>query len=245
MDKILEVKNLTKLYRNGRGIKNISFTVYRGDVFGFLGPNGAGKTTVMKAVTNLCHPSEGEILLFGKDLKNNFVSCMSNVGSLIENAVAYEYLSASDNLKLVARYYKDVDKERQDVVLELVGLSKYKSEKVANYSTGMRQRLGLAMAILSKPELIILDESTNGLDIEGMHDIRNIIQRLVKEEGITFFISSHLVHEIELICNRIGIINNGELIREGLVKELITNEESMEDFFIKQVRNTGGYDNEQ
>ena len=244
MDKILEVKNLTKLYRNGRGIKDISFTVYRGDVFGFLGPNGAGKTTVMKAITNLIHHEQGEVLLFGLDLNKNFVTCMSKVGTLIENAVAYEYLSAADNLKLVARYYKDVDQERIEQVLELVGLEKYKKEKVANFSTGMKQRLGLAMAIIAKPELIILDEPTNGLDIEGMHDIRTIIQRLAKEEEITFFISSHLAHEIELICNRIGIINNGELIVEGTVKELLADGESMEDFFIKQVRNEGGVVNE-
>lgn len=240
MDKILEVKNLTKLYRNDRGIKNISFTVYRGDVFGFLGPNGAGKTTVMKTITNLCHPDQGEIFLFGQDLNNHFVSSMAKVGSLIENAAAYEYLSASDNLKLVARFYKNVNEKRQDETLELVGLTKYKREKVATYSTGMKQRLGLAMAILHNPELIILDEPTNGLDIEGMHDIRNTIQQLAKEKGITFFISSHLVHEIELICNRIGIINNGEIIQEGLVQDLLVGEQSMEEFFIKQVRNEGG-----
>ncbi len=244
MDKILEVKNLTKLYRNGRGIKDINFTVYRGDVFGFLGPNGAGKTTVMKAITNLIHPEQGEVLLFGLDLNKNFVACMSKVGSLIENAVAYEYLTATNNLKLVARYYKDVDQERLDKVLELVGLEKYKNEKVANFSTGMKQRLGLAMAILAKPELIILDEPTNGLDIEGMHDIRTIIQQLANEEAITFFISSHLAHEVELICNRIGIVNNGQLIIEGSVKELLTDGESMEDFFIRQVRDKGGVVNE-
>ncbi len=242
MDKILEVRNLTKLYRNGRGVKNVNFTVYRGDVFGFLGPNGAGKTTVMKAITNLCHPDQGEILLFEMDLKNNYVPCMTKVGSLIENAVAYEYLSAADNLKLVARYFNDIDEKRQDEVLELVGLTKYKEDKVASFSTGMKQRLGLAMAILSKPELIILDEPTNGLDIEGTHDIRNIIQKLAKEEEVTFLISSHLAHEIELICNRIGIINNGELIQEGLVEELLSDGESMEDFFLKQVRNKGGAD---
>lgn len=237
MDKILEVKNLTKLYKNNRGIKNISFDIFKGDIFGFLGPNGAGKTTVMKTITGLCKPDEGEIKIFGFNVGHQFEKAMQKVGSIIETACAYEYMTAHKNLELAGRYYGDVTEERIEKALELFGLGKYKNEKVRNYSLGMKQRLGLATAVLSRPEFVILDEPTNGLDVEGMIDVRNIIARLAREEGITFFISSHLIHEVELICNRIGIINNGELLREGLVAELLDSGDiSLEDFFVKQIK---------
>lgn len=237
MDKILEVKNLTKLYKNNRGIKNISFDIFKGDIFGFLGPNGAGKTTVMKTITGLCKPDEGEIKIFGFNVGHQFEKAMQKVGSIIETACAYEYMTAHKNLELAGRYYGDATEERIEKALELFGLGKYKNEKVCNYSLGMKQRLGLASAVLSRPEFVILDEPTNGLDVEGMIDVRNIIARLAREEGITFFISSHLIHEVELICNRIGIINNGELLREGLVAELLDSGDiSLEDFFVKQIK---------
>lgn len=247
MEKILEVRNLTKIYKNKRGIKNISFDICKGDIFGFLGPNGAGKTTVMKIITGLCKPDQGEVKIFGFNVFDQFEEAMQKVGGIIETASAYEYMSAYKNLELASRYYRDVTKARIEEMLELVGLSKYKNEKVGNYSLGMKQRLGLASAILSKPELVILDEPTNGLDVEGMVDIRNTITRLAQEQETTFFISSHLIHEVELICNRIGIINHGELLKEGLVAELLNGQDiSLEDFFIKQLRegNKGGIENE-
>jgi len=237
MEKILEVKGLTKLYKNKRGIRNLSFDIYQGDVFGFLGPNGAGKTTAMKTITGLCRADEGEVRIFGYVLDNNFAKAMQKVGCLIETPDTYEYMSAYKNLQLAARFYPDLGKTRIDEVLDLVGLTKYKHEKTSNYSLGMKQRLGLANAIISQPELVFLDEPTNGLDVEGMIDVRNTISRLAREEQTTFFISSHLIHEIELVCNRIGIINNGEMIQEGLVTELLQGENnSLEEFFVKQVR---------
>lgn len=237
MEKILEVSNLTKLYKNNRGIKNIGFDIFKGDIFGFLGPNGAGKTTVMKIVTGLCKPDQGEVKIFGFNLFDQFEKAMQKVGGIIENSCAYEYMSAYKNLKLAGRYYRDVTSARIEEVLELVGLNNFKNEKVYNYSLGMKQRLGLASAMLSKPELIILDEPTNGLDVEGMIDIRNTIIKLAREQEVTFFISSHLIHEVDLICNRIGILNNGELLKEGLVAELLDGQDiSLEDFFIKQLR---------
>ena len=236
MENVLEVKSLSKLYHNKRGIKDINFDVFKGDIFGFLGPNGAGKTTLIKIIVGLSKADQGTVKIFGYDNSLQFEKAMQKVGSIIETADAYEYMSPYKNLLLASRFYKDVPKARIDEVIELVGLSQYKNEKVKNFSLGMKQRLGLAAAILAKPELVVLDEPTNGLDVEGMIDIRNIIKRLAKEDQITFFISSHLIHEMELICNRVAIINNGLLIKEGHVAELLSKEHSsLEDFFVEQI----------
>lgn len=240
MEKVLEVKGLTKLYKNNRGIKDINFEVYRGDIFGFLGPNGAGKTTTIKIITGLCRADQGEVKIFNFDIVNEFEKAMQKVGCIIETAEAYDYLSAYKNLMLLSRFYPDVKVSRIDEVLEIVGLKAYKNEKVGSFSLGMKQRLGLASAILSNPELVILDEPTNGLDIEGMVDIRNIITRMASEQKVTFFISSHLIHEMELTCSRVGIIYDGELVKTGFVKELLESYQSLEDFFMKQVREGRG-----
>lgn len=241
MDKVLEVRNLTKVYKNNRGVKNISFDILKGDIFGFLGPNGAGKTTVMKVIAGLCRIDSGAVRVFGHDIQYNFVKAMAKVGCVIETADCYGYLSAYKNLELAARFYIDIPKARIDEVLEIVGLSQFKHEKAADFSSGMKQRLAIASAILSRPEFVILDEPTNGLDVEGMVDIRNTIKRLARENNITFFISSHLIHEIELTCSRIGIINNGELIKEGVVTEILSgNYTTLEDYFINQVREKRG-----
>lgn len=236
MEKVLEVKELTKLYRNDRGIRDISFDVYKGDIFGFLGPNGAGKTTTMKTITGLCRADSGNVNIFGHDAFESFEAAMSKVGCIIETPEAYEYMSAYKNLELSLRFYKDIGKSRIDEVLEMVGLEKYKHEKVAGYSLGMKQRLGLASAILSKPELVILDEPANGLDIEGTVDIRNTIISLAKEQKVTFFISSHMIHEMEITCSRIGIIDGGRLVETGEVSELLKSHKSLEDFFIRRIR---------
>lgn len=241
MEKILEVKDLTKLYKNGRGIKEISFDIIKGDIFGFLGPNGAGKTTVMKIITGLSKAEKGSVKIFGHAIDVANEKAMEKVGSLIETAEAYEYMSAYQNLELAARFYKNVDRARIDEVLEDVGLSAVKKEKVTGFSLGMKQRLGLAMAILSQPEFVILDEPVNGLDIEGMVDMRNTILNLAQKKLITFFISSHLIHEIELICNRIGIIINGVLIKEGKVDQLVDGQyRSLEDYYLGQLKEERG-----
>ena len=241
MGKVLEVKGLSKIYKNGRGVRNISFDVEKGDVFGFLGPNGAGKTTVMKVITGLSAAQQGEVKIFGFNIKDQFAKAMAKVGCLIETADAYEYMSAYKNLELAARFYPGLKKTRIEEVLENVGLSRFRKEKVGGFSLGMKQRLGLAQAILSEPEFVILDEPVNGLDIEGMVDIRNTIINLAREKQTTFFISSHLIHEIELVCNRIGIIINGELIKEGRVTELLTDKyKSLEDYYIGQLRGGRG-----
>lgn len=237
MEKVVEVKNLEKVYSNQRGVREINFDIYKGEIFGFLGPNGAGKTTVMKTMVGLCKADKGEVRFFGHPLFTNFKQAMEQVGCMIETADAFEYLSGYDNLKLAARFYSGLPKSRIDEVLELVGLAPYKQEKVAGYSLGMKQRLGLASAILSYPQFVILDEPANGLDVEGMVQIRELITHMAKEMGVTFMVSSHLIHEISLVCNRIAIIQNGRLIQEGRLDELIRDpEQTLEDYFLEQVR---------
>lgn len=244
MESVLEVKNLTKLYKNGRGIKDISFSIYQGDVYGFLGPNGAGKTTLMKTITGLCHADNGEVQILGFNTADQFEKAMFAVGSIIENPAFYLYLSAWRNLEMIARFYKAIDKDRINEALKLVGLANYKSAPVHQYSTGMRQRLAIAAAILNEPKMVILDEPTNGLDIEGMADIRKLILRMAREQKTTFFVSSHLAHEMELMCNRVGMINNGKMIAEGLVSDFVQTHTSLEDSFIQHIkdnrRNTAG-----
>jgi len=236
LEKILEVKEVTKKYKNGRGVENISFDINKGDIYGFLGPNGAGKTTLMKIITGLSKADKGEIKIFGYNLTNDFEKAMEKVGAMVEDAVVYEYMSAYNNLKLAARFYPNVNKKDIEGILELVGLSEFKEEKVSDFSLGMKQRLSLASALLASPEFVILDEPTNGLDIEGVVEIRNTIKNLAKSKKISFIVSSHQIHEIELICNRVGIIYNGKLIREGQVSDILNNnQESLEDFFIRQL----------
>jgi len=240
MDKVLEVKGLTKTYKNNRGVRDISFDIYKGDIYGFLGPNGAGKTTVMKTIVGLCKAQQGEINIFGFNIKNDFEKAMSKVGCIIETAASYEYISAYNNLRIASRFYPGIDGSRIDEVLEIVNLSPYKKDKVGSFSLGMKQRLGIASAILSRPEFVILDEPMNGLDIEGMADVRNMIIRMAREQQITFFVSSHLAHEMELTCNRVGILNNGLLIKEGTLVDILANHASLEEFFINQARNNRG-----
>lgn len=237
MEKILEVEGLTKLYSNGRGVTDISFNVYRGDIFGFLGPNGAGKTTVMKSLTGLNRFKIGKVTILGHDLKNEFVSALSNVGAIIETADTYEYMSAYNNLKIASRFYNNIGEKDINEILEVVKLSEFKNEKVSKFSLGMKQRVALALALLSKPELVILDEPTNGLDIEGTVEMRNLIIELAKEKNITFFISSHLVHEIELMCNRVAIIHKGRLINEGEdINKVREDFHSLEEFYMHEIK---------
>lgn len=241
METVLKVDGLTKLYNNGRGVRDISFEVYKGDVFGFLGPNGAGKTTVMKAITGLNAFKSGRVEILGFDVKTQFESALGKVGAIIETADLYEYMSAYNNLKIASRFYKNIEKYSIDEILDIVQLTEFKNEKVSKFSLGMKQRLALALALISKPELVILDEPTNGLDIEGTVAMRNLIIELSTTKGITFFVSSHLVHEIELMCNKVAIINNGQLINNGEnIKSIKEKYASLEDFYMAEVKSTGG-----
>ncbi|MFD0695577.1 ABC transporter ATP-binding protein [Paenibacillus sp. GCM10027628] len=240
MNPVVEIKQLTKIFGNLRGIHEVNMTVQQGDIYGFFGPNGAGKTTVMKIMTGLSRAQQGEVKLFGYNVSTHYEQAMAKVGVLIETAEAYSYMSGRRNLELAARFYPGIGKKRVDEVLEIVDLTPYQHEKVTGYSLGMKQRLGLAAAMLSKPELLILDEPTNGLDIEGMVHIREIIMRLAREENITFLISSHLIHEMELMCNRMGILHQGRLVREGLVADLVKGSATLEEAYLREIKEVRG-----
>lgn len=220
MEILLEVNKLSKRFRNGRGIQEVSFALRRGDVYGMFGPNGAGKTTVMKLIAGLLTPDSGTIRLFGHDPHTRFAQAVSRVGMLIETAEAYDYMSAYQNLRQAARLYPCLPAARIDEVLELVGLELYKWEKVKGFSLGMKQRLGIASALLSRPELLILDEPTNGLDLEGMVEMRELMRRLAASENIAILLSSHMLGEMEQLCSRVGILHQGSLVREGAAGEL-------------------------
>ena len=239
MEKVIEIKNLTKIYKNGRGIKDINLDINRGEIFGFLGPNGAGKTTAMKIMTGLIRQDSGEVKLFGTNISQDFEKVMKKVTCIIETAEAYPYLTAYENLRQVSRYYKDIDDKRIDKVLEVVGLNKFKNEKPKRFSLGMKQRLGIAAAILPKPQLIILDEPLNGLDVEGMIDVRNIIKKLAEDEQTTFFISSHLIHDVELTCNRIGVLFDGKILSVDYTENILNNYASLENYFVSEVERYG------
>ncbi|MBN2010881.1 ABC transporter ATP-binding protein [candidate division KSB1 bacterium] len=196
-------------------------TVERGDVFGFLGPNGAGKSTTIRMIVGLIRPTEGHIKIFGQSLKAQRVNILSRIGALVEKPSFYRYLPAWTNLYIHAKMLGGNAVDTIDDVLKLVDLSDRASSKVKTYSQGMKQRLGIAQALLGKPEFIILDEPTTGLDPQGMIDIRLLIKRL-SSEGITVMLSSHLLHEVEQICNRMAIINHGKLIVQGDVRTLLS-----------------------
>ena len=235
MEKIIEISNLTKRFKNGRGIKGINLDIYKGDIFGFLGPNGAGKTTAMKIMTGLAKADSGEVKINGYSITENFEKAMAKVGCIIETSESYPYLTAYENLKQFSRYYEDVDDKRIDEVLAQTGILKYKNENSRKFSLGMKQRLGIAAAILGRPEVLILDEPLNGLDVEGMIEMRNIIKNLAENEKTTFFISSHLIHDVELTCTRIGVLHDGVMLNVDTTKNILNNYASLENFFVSEV----------
>ena len=221
-EKIIEVKGLTKNYKKLTAVDNLDLNVYRGDVFGFLGPNGAGKSTTIRMLLTLIKPTSGSIKIFGKPLHSNRIEILKKIGAIVEKPDFYLYMSAYKNLEILGKISgADVSKDNLMRVLELVGLEKRYSSKVKTYSHGMKQRLGLAQALLHNPELIILDEPTTGLDPQGMKEIRDLIIHLSKEEKKTIFLSSHILREVELIATRMIIINKGKTRVEGTVDELL------------------------
>lgn len=239
MEKVIEINNLSKVYNNGRGITDINLEINRGDIFGFLGPNGAGKTTAMKVMTGLIKPDSGDVKILGYSVLEQFEKAMAKVGCIIETAESYQYLTAYENLKQFSRYYKNVDDKRIEEVLELTGIQRFKNEKTRRFSLGMKQRLGIAAAIISRPEVVILDEPLNGLDVEGMIDMRNLIKKLSEEEKTTFFISSHLIHDVELTCTKIGVLYNGKMLNVDTTKNILNNYASLENYFISEVERNG------
>lgn len=232
---VLKINNLCKTYRNGRGIKGITFQVQEGDIYGLLGPNGSGKTTTMKIITGLSRADEGDVQIFGHSVENDGEKSLEQVGCLIEAPALYEYLSAEQNLANAAAYYEDIKAPRIEDILKQTGLLKYQNDKVKDFSLGMKQRLGLALALLANPKLVILDEPANGLDIEGMVAIREIILEQAKSKGITFLISSHLAHELELICNKVAIMKDGSLLKAAAMEEVLEQSGTLENYFLETV----------
>jgi ABC-2 type transport system ATP-binding protein len=223
---IIKVQHLAKNFGSFQAVKDVSFTVNKGDVFGFLGPNGAGKSTTIRCMLSLIKADNGQIQLFGKDLQKHRNEILSKVGSIIEKPDFYRYLSAEKNLAIFARISgKDVSKREIAEMLDFVGLNGRNRDKVGGFSHGMKQRLGIAQTLLHQPDLIVLDEPTTGLDPQGIVEIRNLILRLKSEQNKTVILSSHQLSEIELISNRMVIINKGQSIIEGDVKELLNAQE--------------------
>ena len=234
---ILELDNLTKLYKNGRGAEDISFALAPGEVLGLLGPNGSGKTTTMKAIAGLVQITRGSARICGIDVAQRHEDAMKHTGCLIESPALYEHMTAYQNLKLAARFYKTVDNARIDEVLRLVEMEKYRKDKVASFSLGMRQRVGMALALLSAPDLLILDEPANGLDIEGMIYVREVV-RSAAERGAAVLISSHLAHEIQQCATKAAIIYGGRLLCVEDMETILAYTPSLEDYFLAQVAKT-------
>jgi ABC-type multidrug transport system ATPase subunit len=221
-EKIIEVNHLAKKFGAFDALKDVSFTVNKGDVFGFLGPNGAGKSTTIRCMLSLITPGSGDILLFGKSMAKHRSEILKRVGCIIEKPDFYRYLSAERNLEIFARISgTDSTKKEIYAMLDFVGLNGREKDKVSGFSHGMKQRLGIAQTLLHNPDLIILDEPTTGLDPQGIIDIRNLILKLKSEHNKTVLLSSHQLSEIEIIANRMVIINHGETVIEGEVAQLL------------------------
>lgn len=223
---VLDCKNLYKKFGKKEIIKNVSTTLESGDILGLIGPNGAGKTTMIKLMLGLQRMDKGTVTINGYDIKKEFEKAIEKVGAIVENPDLYMYLSGYKNLELIANLYKEVDKKKIDEVVKLVGLEARIHDKVSKYSLGMRQRLGIAQAILHKPNILILDEPTNGLDPEGMKELRELLQKLAREEGMAVLISSHNLAELDSFCTKVCIIKNGEVIETKDIKELKDEAES-------------------
>jgi len=225
----LELANLSKTYgrRNGgvRAVRDVSLSVAKGEVYGFLGPNGAGKSTTIRMLIGLIAPTSGQARLLGTDLRSDS-SVLRRVGSLVDGGAFYPFLSGRRNLEVLARTHGS-GSERIDSLLEQVGLSSDARRKVKGYSTGMRQRLGVAAALLNDPEIVILDEPVNGLDAAGIQEMRAMIRSLSVDRGKTVFLSSHLLHEVQQVCDRVAIISKGEIVREATIADLLRQDEGL------------------
>ncbi|AOM81812.1 ABC transporter ATP-binding protein [Salisediminibacterium beveridgei] len=217
----LTVSNLSKTIGKTPIIKNISFDLYPGEVFGFLGPNGSGKTTTIRMIVGLIRPTKGTVAISGYNVQKQFVKAMRNIGSIVENPEMYEYLSGWENLKQFQRMVKGITEERMHDVVTLVGMTNRIHDPVGTYSLGMRQRLGIAQALLNRPKVLILDEPANGLDPKGIREMREFIRRLAEEEGLSVLVSSHLLSEIQQMCDRVAIISKGEVLAVDSVAHLL------------------------
>ncbi|MCA0147485.1 ABC transporter ATP-binding protein [Rossellomorea vietnamensis] len=235
MKTVVQLQGVSKVIKGKTIIDQLTFDVYEGEVFGFLGPNGAGKTTTIRMIVGLMNISKGDVLISGKSIKKDFEGAIKDVGAIVENPELYKFMSGYQNLKHFARMQKGITDERMKEVIELVGLTDRINDKVKTYSLGMRQRLGLAQCLLHKPKLLILDEPTNGLDPAGIREIRAYIRKLAEEEGMAVIVSSHLLSEMEMMCDRIGIIQSGKLVDVQQVRDFVEGSEQVYHFEIEEV----------
>lgn len=230
---IVSLRNLTKRIGRHTIIDDLTFDVPQGEIFGFLGPNGAGKTTTIRMMVGLMSITKGEVIIKGKNIKTEFEQAISHVGAIVENPEMYKFLSGYHNLVHYARMVPGVPKERIDEVVSLVKLENRIHDKVKKYSLGMRQRLGVAQALLHRPDLLILDEPTNGLDPAGIRELRDYLRYLTRVEGITVIVSSHLLSEMELMCDRVAILQQGKLVDVKKVEEFIGSGDEVQTYRIE------------
>jgi ABC-2 type transport system ATP-binding protein len=233
IEPIISLSNVTKRIGRNTIIDNLTFDVPQGEIFGFLGPNGAGKTTTIRMIVGLMSITKGQILIKGKNIKTEFEQAIRHVGAIVESPEMYKYLSGYHNLVHYARMVPGVTKERIDEVISLVKLENRIHDKVKKYSLGMRQRLGIAQALLHRPSLLILDEPTNGLDPAGIRELRDYLRHLTRTEGITVIVSSHLLSEMELMCDRVAILQNGKLVNVMPVQHFIQGNDQAQTYLIQ------------
>jgi len=241
VENALEVKNIKKIFKNNRGVKDISFDVKKGEIYGLLGANGAGKTTTMKIVAGLIKRYEGECKIMGINIKDDIETALYNIGCLIEKPAFYGYMSPIKNLRLMAKYYTKTEITDKDIeeALRLVNIWDVRNDKISRFSLGMKQRMGLAMAMINNPSLYILDEPSNGLDIEGIVEIREIITNIKQEKGASFLISSHQSAEIEKLCDTVGIIHNGYVSSSDSKVDVLAKFPSFEEYYLHSIGKKG------
>jgi ABC-type multidrug transport system ATPase subunit len=224
---ILNARNISKRYGKQFALKDMDLSIKKGEIFGFLGPNGAGKTTFIKIMLGLATPLEGELELMGVDIFRNRREAINQVGAVVEAPIFFEYMTALENLTYLVALTEKLSKKRILEVLDMVGLSAAANKRVGAFSYGMKQRLGIAQALLPNTRFLILDEPTNGLDPHGISGVRDLIRKLSKELGVTIFLSSHLLIEVEQVCDRVCIIHHGEKVLEGIVADMLKSEQTI------------------
>jgi ABC-2 type transport system ATP-binding protein len=217
---VLEVNNLTKKFKNRVAVDDVSFEIIEGEIFGLIGQNGAGKTTIIRMLTGLAAPTSGEIIIDGISLKKHFEKAIAKIGGIIENPDLYSYMSGMENLKFYASLYPDISQKKIDDVVKLVGMEKRIHDKVRTYSLGMKQRIGIAQALLHDPKLLILDEPTNGLDPNGIRDMRKFLIGLARKKRISILVSSHILSEMEQLCDTVAIIDNGKILQIKTLEQI-------------------------
>ena len=217
---VLNVRNVTKKYGERFAVDNVSFEILEGEIFGLIGPNGAGKTTLIKMITGLAKPTVGDVFICGNNIETDFAKAIQNVGGIIENPELYSYMSGMDNLKFFASLYPNINQAKINEVVSLVGMENRIYDKVKTYSLGMKQRVGIAQALLHNPKLLILDEPTNGLDPNGIKDMRNFLKDLARQKNISILVSSHILSEMEQLCDTVGIIDSGKIVELKTIEQI-------------------------